>query len=211
MDIDLLTLSEDRRYKLLTALVIPRPIAWITTESPEGLVNVAPFSFFNVLGNEPPLVAFGPSERAAGVLKDTPRNIAATGEFVVNLVDPGCLELMHQTASALPADVSEAEAVGLQLVPSVSVKPPRLAVSQVSLECRHERTIEIGDNRVVFGIIQHLHVQDGIVDPTTLRTEPGAFVAVGRLQGPGNYCTTRDLVKLGPYPAPAELMQRVKS
>lgn len=206
MDIDLPQLSADRRYKLLTALVIPRPIAWITSRSASGLVNLAPYSFFNVLGNRPPVVAFGPGDRAPGVPKDTPRNIEETREFVVNLVHPECAEVMHKSAAAFPADVSEVEALGLDLQPSVKLATPRLRVAKVALECSYHDTVRVGDNRIVLGLVEHLYVEDGIVDPTTLRMNQASFVAVGRMQGPGIYCTTENILDLGPMPTPAQAL-----
>jgi flavin reductase (DIM6/NTAB) family NADH-FMN oxidoreductase RutF len=206
MDIDLPNLSADRRYKLLTALVIPRPIAWITSTNAGGLVNLAPYSFFNVLGNRPPVVAFGPSDRGPGVPKDTPRNIEETGEFVINLVHPECAELMHRSAAPFAADVSEVDALGLELTPSSTVKAPRLTVAKVALECSHHSTVEVGDNRIVLGLVQHLFVEDGIIDPETMRMNQKSFVAVGRMQGPGIYCTTEQILDLGPMPTPAQAL-----
>jgi flavin reductase (DIM6/NTAB) family NADH-FMN oxidoreductase RutF len=208
MDIDLPHLSADRRYKLLTALVIPRPIAWITSVSAEGVVNLAPYSFFNVLGNRPPVIAFGPGERSPGMLKDTHRNIEATGEFVVNLVHPEAAEVMHKSAAAFPASVSEALALGLELTPSATIATPRLALARVALECRHHETVRIIDNHIVLGLVQHLYVEDGIVDPETLRMDQKSFVAVGRMQGPGTYCTTESVLDLGPVPTPEQALAR---
>jgi len=207
MDIDLPGLSADRRYKLLTALVIPRPIAWITSRSASGLVNLAPYSFFNVLGNRPPVVAFGPGERSPGVPKDTARNVEESGEFVVNLVHPEAAKAMHQSAAAFPADVSEVEMLGLELTASSKIETPRLSITKVALECRHQQTVRVGDNRIVLGTIEHLYVEDGIIDAETLRMQQDSFVAVGRLQGPGVYCTTADLINLGPMPTPAQVTE----
>jgi len=193
-------LPASARYKLLTALVIPRPIGWITSMNAEGLVNLAPYSFFNVLGNSPPIVAFAPSARDDGTLKDTRRNVEANGNFVVNLVTPECAELMHHSASAYPAEQSEVDALGLELLPSSKVQSPRLAISPVHLECRYVRTVDIGDNHIVFGEILVIHTRDDLVDPKTYRRTEVPLVAVGRLSGPGHYATTRDQIDLGPYP-----------
>lgn len=202
MDVDLSSLGADVRYKILTALVVPRPIAWVTSLDAEGRVNAAPFSFFNVLGNRPPLVAFGPGDRPDGRPKDTAANVRTSGEFVVNLVDREVAEIMHKTAAPFPPDVSEVTVLGLETLPSKLLRTPRLAVSKVQLECKHWGTLEIGANRVVFGLVEYLHVQDGILDPQTFRVEPGAFEGVGRLQGPGWYCTSKDRFSLGRYPPP---------
>lgn len=202
MDLDLTTLSQGVRYKILTALVVPRPIAWVTSVDAEGRVNAAPFSFFNVLGNKPPLVAFAPGDRPDGSPKDTARNVKLSGDFVVNLVDRECAEVMHASAFDFPADVSEVEALGLETLPSTKVRAPRLAISKIHLECRHWGTLEIGGNRVVLGIVEYMHVPDGLLDPETFHVQPGGFEGVGRLQGPGWYCTSADRFNLGRYPSP---------
>lgn len=202
MDIPFDTLSKDARYKLLTALVVPRPIAWVTSLGATGLTNAAPFSFFNVLGNDPPIVAFGPSDRADGSLKDTARNIEETKEFVVNLVDLSVAPQMHATAAPFPAHVSELEALGIITEASTSVRPPRIKDSKVHLECKHWGTVMVEQNRVIFGVVTHLHVADGIVDPANYRVDPNAFFGVGRLLGPGWYATTKDRFDLGRYPDP---------
>jgi flavin reductase (DIM6/NTAB) family NADH-FMN oxidoreductase RutF len=208
MDLDLNSLGASVRYKILTALVIPRPIAWVTSLDEHGRVNAAPFSFFNVLGNKPPLVAFAPGDRPDGAPKDTARNVRLTGEFVVNLVDREAAEVMHATSAPFPPDVSEVEALGLETLPSTRVRPPRLRSSKIHLECKHWGTLEIGGNRVVFGLVEHMHVPDGMLDPTTYHVQPGAFEGVGRLQGPGWYCTSADRFDLGRFPSPAELGER---
>jgi len=200
MDIDLLSLKQNERYKLLTALVIPRPIAWVTTRNSDGSINAAPYSFFNVLGNKPPLVAIGPGERLDGALKDTHRNIETQGEFVVNLVSERVAESMHRTAAPFPPGVSEVAALGLEVGPSSTVATPRLTACKVHLECTHHSTTKIEENHVVFGIIRHMHVRDGILDETTLHVRPGAFDGVGRLEGPGWYCSTKDRFDLGSFP-----------
>lgn len=205
MDFELSSLSPNVRYKILTALVVPRPIAWVTSLDPEGRVNAAPFSFFNVLGNRPPLVAFAPGDRPDGRPKDTAANVRSSGEFVVNLVDREAAEIMHKTAAPFPPDVSEVEALGLETLPSTVVRAPRLALSKVQLECKHWGTLEVGANRVVLGLVEHVHVRDGILDPQTFRVEPGAFEGVGRLQGPGWYCTSADRFDLGRFPAPDDV------
>jgi len=200
MNIDLRELKASLRYKLLTALVIPRPIAWITSVDDTGRVNAAPYSFFNVLGNLPPLVAFGPGNRIDGSSKDTARNVESFGEFVVNLVDEEAAKVMHATAAAFPPETSEVEALGLETLESSLVRPPRLAVSKVHLECVFVGKFVHGENQVLFGEVRCLHTPDGWIDPDTYQVEPGVFHAVGRLQGPGWYSTTNERFTLGPYP-----------
>jgi len=200
MEIDLKNLGQSIRYKLLTALVVPRPIAWVSSLGAQGQVNIAPYSFFNVLGNLPPLVALGPGHRADGSNKDTPANIERTGEFVINMVDRALAEPMHLSAAAVASEESEAEALGLEMAPSHAVRTPGVRASKVRLECKHEQTLQIGGNQLVFGVIQHMHVADGLLDPETYRLLPDQFFAVGRLQSPGRYCTTADQFDLGAFP-----------
>ena len=135
MQIDLDALDPRDRYKLLSAVVIPRPVAWVTTVNAQGLVNAAPYSFFNVFGADPALIILGLEHRADGTPKDTTRNIDATGEFVVNIATPDLVEAMVGTAAAYGAEESEPEALALDLAPSAKVAPPRLAKAPVAIEC----------------------------------------------------------------------------
>ena len=192
MEFDLSGEHAKHSYKLLAGLVTPRPIAWITTQDENGNVNAAPFSFFNVLGTQPPIVAFSSGQKSPGIPKDTARNIRVTGEFVVNLVDESCMEAMNQTSAELPFGESEIEYAGLSTVPSALVTPPRIAESPVSLECREWSTIEIGKNRLVIGLVERIHVRDGIIDPETLLVDPNVFQPIGRMEVPAGYCRTSE-------------------
>ena len=131
IDLDELTASE--RYKLLTALVIPRPIAWVTTVSSEGINNAAPYSFFNVFGQDPAVIILGLEHKADGTAKDTENNINLLNEFVVNLVSSNILGNMVDTAAAYAPGESEPDILDLSLTPSKKVKPPRLTDSPVGL------------------------------------------------------------------------------
>ncbi len=181
-----------RAYKLLAGLVTPRPIAWVTSQDETGRVNAAPFSFFNLLGTDPPLLGFAPGDRGPGIPKDTARNIRRQREFVVHLVDEACAEAMNLTSAEVPPEESEIELAGLHTVPSHSVAPPRIAEAPVALECREWATLEIGENRLVLGLIQHVFVRDGILDPHSLLVDPQAFLPIGRMEVPAGYCRTRD-------------------
>jgi flavin reductase (DIM6/NTAB) family NADH-FMN oxidoreductase RutF len=192
MEFDLQGEHAERSYALLASLVTPRPIAWVTTLSPDGIVNAAPFSFFNVLGSEPPIVGFCPGDRDDGTPKDTARNIRLTHEFVVNLVDESVAQAMNQTAASLPYGQSEITHAGLSTLPSTSVKPPRIAQSPASLECKEWGTIQIGDNRLIIGLVQRIHVRDALVDPEHLRIISEQFKAIGRMASPHWYCHTTD-------------------
>jgi flavin reductase (DIM6/NTAB) family NADH-FMN oxidoreductase RutF len=167
-----------------------------TTVDPEGRVNAAPFSFFNVLGDSPPIVGLCPGDRAPGIPKDTARNIRLTHEFVVNLVDEAIALQMNHCAASLPSGVNELEDTGLTLVPSSVVKPPRIAEAPASLECRSHSIIEIGDNRLIIGEVLRVHVRDGVFDPETWLVKPGTYVPIGRMQAPHWYCRTSDMFEL---------------
>src|SRR5215475_3043057 len=151
MELDLDNKFADRAYQILANLVTPRPIAFVTTMCPNGRINAAPFSFFNLMGANPPILAFAPGDRDDGTPKDTARNIRLTHEFVVNLVDESIAEAMNQCAASLPYGDNELVHAGLHTLPSSLVKPPRIAEAPVSLECKEWGTLHIGDNRVVIG------------------------------------------------------------
>lgn len=191
MELDLEQKHADRAYSLLTALVTPRPIALVTTIGPDEVVNAAPFSFFNVMGDEPPLVAFAPGNRDDGTPKDTARNVRLQHEFVVNLVDEGIAEAMNRCAASLPYGVSELAHARLTPVPSSVVRPPRLAEAPASLECQEWGTLQIGNNRLVIGIIRRLHIREELFDEETMRVRVERLHLIGRLSAAG-YCRTRD-------------------
>lgn len=192
MELDIASQHLNRAYALLAGLVTPRPIALVTTLGLDGVVNVAPFSFFNVFGTNPPYCAFAPADRHDGTPKDTARNIRLNHEFVVNLVDEAIAEAMNQCSASLPFGVSELQTSGLTTAPSSVVKPPRIAESPVSLECVEHSTILIGDNRLVVGLIKRLHAREGLIDPKTLRVNQDQLHTIGRMAGPHWYCRTRD-------------------
>jgi flavin reductase (DIM6/NTAB) family NADH-FMN oxidoreductase RutF len=192
MRFDLAALSATERYKLLGGLVVPRPIALVTTQSPDGRVNAAPFSFFNVFAEEPPLVVLGLGISPVGGAKDTTVNIRDSGEFVINLVDEAIAEAMNLCAIDFPPEISEIEVAGLDLTPSQKVAPPRIAQAPVNLECRRYVTLEAARERyLVIGEVLVAHVRDGLIDPATLRVDRDAYAPIGRLFG-GGYVRTHD-------------------
>lgn len=192
MELDLEKEFAHRAYPLLVSLVTPRPIALVTSMSPDGKINAAPFSFFNVLGANPPIVAFAPGDRDDGTPKDTALNIRATHEFVVNLVDEGIAEAMNQCAASLPYGENELIRAGLTTAPSTVVKPPRIAESPASLECTEWGTLQIGGNRVVIGVVKRLHLRDELFDAEKLRVRADKLFLIGRMSAPHWYCRTRD-------------------
>lgn len=196
MELDLTGPHRDDAYMILAGLVTPRPIALTTTVDLEGRVNTAPFSFFNVLGDSPPIVGICPGDREPGIPKDTARNIRLTHEFVVNLDDEAIAEQMNRCSAALPAGENELLHAGLTAIPSSVVKPPRIAEAPASLECRCHSIIEIGDNRLIIGEVLRVHVRDDILDPETWLVKPGTYHPIGRMQSPHWYARTRDMFEL---------------
>ena len=192
MELDLEGKHADRAYFLLASLVTPRPIAWVTTLGPDGVVNAAPFSFFNVLGADPPIVGFCPGDRDDGTPKDTARNIRLSHEFVVNLVDEATAEAMNKTAASLPYGASEIAHAGVTTAPSSIVKPPRIAESPASLECTEWGTLQVGDNRLIIGLVKRIHVRDELIDPVKLRIHSEKLKVIGRMSAPHWYCKTTD-------------------
>jgi flavin reductase (DIM6/NTAB) family NADH-FMN oxidoreductase RutF len=192
MELDLEGLHASRAYAILASLVTPRPIAWVTTIDRDGAVNAAPFSFFNVLGANPPIVGFCPGDRDNGTPKDTALNVRATHEFVVNLVDEDLAQAMNITAASLPHGVSELDAAGLHTAPSSVVKPPRIAEAPASLECTEWGTLQIGGNRLIIGLVKRVHLRDELFDAETQRVRGELFHVIGRMASPHWYCRTRD-------------------
>jgi flavin reductase (DIM6/NTAB) family NADH-FMN oxidoreductase RutF len=184
------------RYKLPSSLVVPRPIALVSTRGATGVVNAAPYSFFNVFSEDPALVVLGLQHHADGTFKDTTRNIRDSGVFVVNLVDAELAAAMDVCAAAVPPEASEPALAGLTPVPSARVDAPRLAEAPASLECRRHLGLEVGPGRrLVCGEVLAVHVRAGLVDPATLRLERERYAPVGRLFG-DLYCRTDDVFAL---------------
>jgi flavin reductase (DIM6/NTAB) family NADH-FMN oxidoreductase RutF len=184
ISVDPSTLPPRDRYKLLTGLVIPRPIAFVTSVSPAGVVNAAPFSFFNLVSDAPPVCVLGIDPKFSGGPKDTVTNVLAGKDYVVNLVDEALGPKMNLCATDFPAGISEPDAAGLTLAPSVTVKVPRLAEAPVSLECRLRDKVELDEHHyVLLGDILYLHVRPGLVDPSNLRTDLTIYRPLARLSG----------------------------
>lgn len=189
MHIDPSTHSPADNYKLLTNLVIPRPIAWVTTLNPAGGVNLAPFSFFNAVASNPLYVVIGIGRNDGGRPKDTAVNIAATGEFVVNMVSEDLFAAMNLSAADFPPEASEVEAAGLATAPGVKLRTPRLMDAPASLECCVHDTLALGSSTLVIGEVVMFHVADALVGP---RLHIEGFAPLGRLGSPSVYCRTTD-------------------
>ncbi|MDQ6623715.1 MAG: flavin reductase family protein [Verrucomicrobiota bacterium] len=192
MELDLEGEDAARGYAMLASLITPRPIAWVTSLSADGKLNAAPFSFFNALGGDPPMLGFCPGDRDEGEPKDTARNIRETHEFVVNLVDEATAEAMNETAASLPYGTNELSAAGLTTCPSSSIKPPRIAESPASFECKEWGTLQIGGNRLIIGLVRRVHVRDELIDAEKLRIRSEKLHVIGRMASPNWYCRTRD-------------------
>ena len=178
---DFSELTAQERYKLLCAAVIPRPVAWITTVDEAGIVNAAPYSFFNVFAEEPPLVIVGIDQRPTGDRKDTVDNVEATGEFTVNLADTALVKEMVATAATFPPGVSEPEAVGLDLAPGAKIAVPRLAAAPIALECRVFELKPLGKRYLLMGEVVALVAREGLFDPETKRLNVEHYDPVARL------------------------------
>ena len=192
MLLDLKGSLADRAYPILASLVCPRPIAWVTTLNDDGSVNAAPFSFFNLMGTEPPLVVFCPGDHDDGTPKDTARNAQSRGEFVLHLVDEPLAETMVRTSASHPYGKSETDHEQLATLPSSTISTPRLTDAPVALECRVHSIQRIGENRLVLGLIEAVHVRDDLYDPELRRIRTDLYHPVGRMAGPNWYCSTRD-------------------
>ena len=184
MHIDPESAAPQSIYKLLIGCVVPRPIAWVSSLSDDGVPNLAPFSFFMAVCNDPPTLAFA-SGRRAGNKKDTVRNIEFTQDFVVNLVDDALAEQMNLTSGEYPPDVDEFALTGLTAAPSVKVKAPRVAEAPINLECRVVQILPVGrgPHSLVLGEIVSFHIRDDLYNPQTGRIDMYNLHPVGRLAG----------------------------
>ena len=202
MNLKLSDLPALERYKLLIGLVIPRPIAWVSTWSENGVANCAPFSFFNVFSEDPPLCVIGINPRSDGAMKHSLKNIRRTGEFVVNLVDETTANAMHVSSKEFPETVSEFEQTGLTTAPAVLVQHPRIAEAAASFECRLYQLLEIsGTRQLVLGEMLLVHAREGVIDPQSKRISEEHYRPIGRLFA-DRYCTTRQRFNLpGDLPA----------
>jgi flavin reductase (DIM6/NTAB) family NADH-FMN oxidoreductase RutF len=200
MQLDPVTLSPGDRYKLLIGCIVPRPIAFVSTISPAGQHNLAPYSFFNGIGSDPMSLLFCPTNRPDGTKKDTLRNCelpesGGIGEFVVNIASEPYERQVAGAAEVLPFGESEFDLVGLTPVPSVHVRPPRIAESPVAFECQTIRVVELnpgiaGGGNVVIGRVVFIHLAEGLVNER-LHTDPDRLRAFGRMGGLA-YCRTTD-------------------
>ncbi len=205
MQFDFDALSGKDRYKLMTSTVVPRPIAWVVTRSDAGVVNAAPYSFFNAIGGDPPLLMVSIGGRGEGERKDTAANIRQNGQFVVNLVNADTVAGMVVTAIEFAPGVSEVAEAGLAIVPSTKVAVPRLVRSPVAFECEHYQTVELpGGHDLVLGRIVLLHVVDeAVLDAAKCYIDTPKLNLVGRMHGGGWYTHTADQFEVPRIPVEA--------
>jgi flavin reductase (DIM6/NTAB) family NADH-FMN oxidoreductase RutF len=194
MKFDLEALPANHAYKLLVGLVAPRPIALITSMDEHGRLNAAPFSAYNYLCTDPPIVGIGVTNRSNPKYepKDTARNIRRTGEFVVNIVTEDIADQMNICATDFPAELSEVEMAAFTTAPSEKIKVPRIAEAHAAMECREFTTMEIGRSRIILGRVVAVYVEDRFVDPEGPYVKAEELHAIGRMNGLGNYVRTGD-------------------
>ncbi|OLT18690.1 nitrilotriacetate monooxygenase [Pseudonocardia sp. CNS-139] len=182
MIIDRSALDATAAFKLLIGSILPRPIAWVSTLSAEGVANLAPVSFFTGAGRKPPMVSLALQPCSDGELMDTFVNIRDTGEFVVNVATLPQAHQMHQSAAEFPPGVDEFEAVGLEKAACEVVRAPRIAGAPISLECRLERVVPISDldDHIVFGVVERFHIRDDLYMERG-RIDTAALAPIGRL------------------------------
>jgi flavin reductase (DIM6/NTAB) family NADH-FMN oxidoreductase RutF len=189
-------------YKLLVSTVTPRPIAWVVSQDANGVLNAAPFSFFNAFAGDPPVVGIGIGSHKPGRPKDTRANIRETGQFVVNLVSEQTAEAMNVTGIEFDHGVNELTQAGLTTLPSVRVKPPRIAESPVSMECELMQIVDLGStNGLVLGRVLAMHVRDdAVIDAAKHYIDTPKLKLIGRMHGRGWYARTSDLFEMPRIP-----------
>ena len=176
-------LSQAEMYKLMNCMIVPRPIAWVTSVSAEGIVNLAPFSTFNIVCYDPPLLGMNIGQKPDGSPKDTARNARLSGELVVHIADEGLVDLLHASAAPHPADVSEAELLKMALTPCIDVAVPRLCAAPLALECKVFKIIDLGpSSEFVIAQIVRVHARDGLVEDNKI--DSMALRPLSRLGGP---------------------------
>ncbi|MBT9383553.1 flavin reductase [Pseudooceanicola sp. CBS1P-1] len=195
LSFDPATLDDRDVYKLLSGAILPRPIAVITSRSPEGVDNAAAFSFFGVLSHAPATVAVGIEPRPDGSRKDTARNILETGVFTLHIPDVAMARAVQEIAAPLPPEADEIALAGLETAPGTHVACPRLLAAPVALECRFRQRLELGPARdILVGEVLGIFIREGAVNDR-LHVDAGALDALGRLGG-ASYVTTRDRFEL---------------
>ena len=196
---DFAKLTTQHQYRLLTSTIVPRPIAWVVSMTAAGRTNAAPFSYFNMFSEAPPIIGIGINARPEGAPKDTARNIIETGTFTVNMVSEETMPAMNITAADFPPDQSEIDAAGIATAPSHAITVPRIAASPVAFECRMTQAVELSPLRyLILGQVLAAHVRDAdVLDAAACRVNTPALHLVGRMHGRGFYTrTSSDLIEM---------------
>jgi flavin reductase (DIM6/NTAB) family NADH-FMN oxidoreductase RutF len=194
-EVDFESITSHQRYKLMASLIVPRPIALVTTLSGKGIANAAPFSMFNMIGEDPPILMLSINRLQDGRLKDTAANILHGGEFVVHMSDEPMAQKMHACGEAFPSDVSELSAVGLTPVPAHCVAPPRIQEAPIAFECVLHETLETPSRYVFIGRVKWLAARDGLIDTQAWRVNLRNYRPIARF-GASFYTRTDDRFSL---------------
>jgi flavin reductase (DIM6/NTAB) family NADH-FMN oxidoreductase RutF len=196
MRIDPAYLDAETAYRLITGVVVPRPIAWVTTLSNSGVVNLAPFSAFTFVSPKPPMLAISVG-RKGGIYKDTAQNILNNEEYVVHIADSSLMTAVHESSTEHPPDVSEVEELRLSTLPGERIKVPRLAAAPVAMECRFRQCLEFGEtrSRLIVGEVLVFHIRDGLLQNGKIETK--ALDPIARIAGP-RYAKLGEIITLKP-------------
>jgi flavin reductase (DIM6/NTAB) family NADH-FMN oxidoreductase RutF len=196
MRIDPAYLDAETAYRLITGVVVPRPIAWVTTLSGSGVVNLAPFSAFTFVSPKPPMLAISVG-RKGGIYKDTAQNILNNEEYVVHIADSSLMNAVQESSTEHPPDVSEVEELRLSTLPGERIKVPRLAAAPIAMECRFRQCLEFGEtrSRLIVGEVLVFHIRDGLLNNGKIETE--ALDPIARIAGP-RYAKLGEIVTLKP-------------
>ena len=196
MRIDPAYLDAETAYRLITGVVVPRPIAWVTSLSATGVLNLAPFSAFMFVAPKPPMLAISVG-RKGGIYKDTAQNILNNEEYVVHIADSSLMNAVHESSTEHPPDVSEVEELRLSTLPGERIKVPRLAAAPIAMECRFRQCLEFGEtrSRLIVGEVLVFHIRDGLLNNGKIETE--ALDPIARIAGP-RYAKMGEIVTLKP-------------
>ena len=194
-EVDFDEITSYQRYKLMASLIVPRPIALVTTLGQNGVVNAAPFSMFNMIGEDPPILMVSINRLSDGKLKDTAANILYNGEFVVHMSDEPLAQKMHACGETFPSNISELAAVGLTPVPSKTVAPPRIQEAPIAFECVLHEKLETPSRYVFIGRVKWLAARDGLIDTQAWRVNLRDYSPIARF-GASFYTRTEDRFSL---------------
>jgi flavin reductase (DIM6/NTAB) family NADH-FMN oxidoreductase RutF len=196
MRIDPAYLDPETAYRLITGIVVPRPIAWVTSLSSGGVLNLAPFSAFTFVAPKPPMLAISVG-RKGNIYKDTAQNILNNEEYVVHIADASLMNAVHESSTEHPPDVSEVEELRLSTLPGERIKVPRLAAAPIAMECRFRQCLEFGEtrSRLIVGEVLVFHIREGLLNNGKIETE--ALDPIARIAGP-RYAKLGEIVTLKP-------------